>query len=47
VGYAACVAAADAALARHPGLSVIGHGLRGVGVNDCIRAGAGAAARMG
>ena len=30
--------AVDAALARLPGLAVIGHALRGVGLGDCIRA---------
>ena len=36
LGHAAKVAAADADLARHPGLHLIGHTLRGVGINDCI-----------
>jgi oxygen-dependent protoporphyrinogen oxidase len=36
LGHAAKVAAADADLARHPGLYLIGHTLRGVGLNDCI-----------
>jgi oxygen-dependent protoporphyrinogen oxidase len=37
-GHAARVTAVDAALRRHPGLYVVGHGLRGVGVNESIRA---------
>ena len=45
LGHAALVAAADADLARHPGLHLIGHTLRGVGLNDCIAA-AGALARQ-
>ena len=40
LGHAALVAAADADLARHPGLHLIGHTLRGVGLNDCIAAAA-------
>jgi protoporphyrinogen/coproporphyrinogen III oxidase len=36
LGHAAKVAAADLDLARHPGLFLIGHSLRGVGLNDCI-----------
>ena len=40
VGHAALVRAADDELARHPGLHVIGHALRGVGLNDCIAAAA-------
>jgi oxygen-dependent protoporphyrinogen oxidase len=38
LGHAALVAAVDADLARHPGLHLIGHTLRGVGLNDCIAA---------
>jgi protoporphyrinogen oxidase len=30
------VARVDADLARHPGLFLVGHTLRGVGLNDCI-----------
>jgi oxygen-dependent protoporphyrinogen oxidase len=37
-GHAARVSTVDAALRDHPGLHVIGHGLRGVGVNESIRA---------
>ncbi len=40
LGHAALVAAADADLARHSGLYLLGHTLRGVGLNDCIAAGA-------
>jgi len=40
------VAEADADLARHPGLHLIGHTLRGVGLNDCIAAAAALARRM-
>lgn len=37
-GHAARVATVDAALRRQPGLYVVGHALRGVGVNESIRA---------
>ena len=37
-GHAARVSVVDEALRRHRGLFVIGHGLRGVGVNESIRA---------
>jgi oxygen-dependent protoporphyrinogen oxidase len=40
LGHARLVAGADADLARHPGLHLIGHTLRGVGLNDCIAAAA-------
>jgi oxygen-dependent protoporphyrinogen oxidase len=40
VGHAALVAAADRDLQRHRGLYLLGHALRGVGVNDCIAAAA-------
>jgi oxygen-dependent protoporphyrinogen oxidase len=40
------VRAVDDAVARLPGLSVIGHALRGVGVNDCIAAATRAAAEL-
>ena len=40
LGHAALVAEADADVARPPGLHVIGHTLRGVGLNDCIAAAA-------
>jgi len=40
LGHARLVADADADLARHPGLHLIGHALRGVGLNDCIAAAA-------
>ena len=46
LGHAALVAEADADLARHPGLHLIGHTLRGVGLNDCIAAAAALARRM-
>lgn len=36
LGHAAKVADADADLARHRGLHLIGHTLHGVGINDCI-----------
>ena len=37
-GHARRVATVDAALADRPGLFVLGHALRGVGVNESIRA---------
>ena len=37
-GHAARIATLDQALLRHPGLFVVGHGVRGVGVNESIRA---------
>jgi oxygen-dependent protoporphyrinogen oxidase len=40
LGQAARVRAVDAALAALPGLTVIGQAVRGVGLADCIRAGA-------
>ncbi len=40
LGHAHKVAAADADLARHRGLYLIGQTLRGVGLNDCIAAAA-------
>ena len=40
IGHAARVAGIDAALTRHSGLHLIGHALRGVGLNDCIAAAA-------
>jgi oxygen-dependent protoporphyrinogen oxidase len=46
LGHAAKVAAADRDLARHPGLSLIGHTLRGVGLNDCIATAAGLVAQL-
>ncbi|HXU64758.1 MAG TPA: protoporphyrinogen oxidase [Polyangia bacterium] len=45
-GHAARVAAVDAALARRPGLHVIGHALRGLGVSASIRAATEAARRL-
>jgi oxygen-dependent protoporphyrinogen oxidase len=42
-GHAARVRAVDDAVARLPGLTVIGHALRGVGIGDCIRAATAAA----
>ena len=44
MAHAARVATVDAAVAALPGLTVIGNALRGVGVNDCIRAAAAVAA---
>jgi len=44
MAHAARVATVDAAVATLPGLTVIGNALRGVGVNDCIRAATGVAA---
>jgi oxygen-dependent protoporphyrinogen oxidase len=38
LAHAERVRAVDDAVARLPGLAVIGNALRGVGVNDCIRA---------
>ena len=46
LGHAALVAEADADLARHAGLHLIGHTLRGVGLNDCIAAAAVLARQM-
>jgi len=40
IGHAARVAGIDAALTQHPGLHLLGHALRGVGLNDCIAAAA-------
>jgi len=37
LGHRRRVAAADQALASLPGLTVIGHALRGVGITECIR----------
>jgi oxygen-dependent protoporphyrinogen oxidase len=45
-GHAARVAALDRWLAGRPGLHVIGHSIRGVGVNESIRAGADTARRL-
>jgi oxygen-dependent protoporphyrinogen oxidase len=44
LGHAARIRAVDEAIAKLPGLTVIGNALRGVGVGDCIRAGRGAGA---
>jgi oxygen-dependent protoporphyrinogen oxidase len=38
LGHATRVAGIDAALTRHPGLHLLGHAVRGVGLNDCIAA---------
>ena len=46
-GHAAKVAAADGDLARHSGLHLIGHTLRGVGLNDCIATAAALVGQMG
>jgi oxygen-dependent protoporphyrinogen oxidase len=46
-GHNARVQTVDSALARLPGLTVIGHALRGVGLGDCIRAATVAAAGIG
>ena len=40
IGHDTRIARVDADLARHPGLYLLGHTLRGVGLNDCIAAGA-------
>jgi oxygen-dependent protoporphyrinogen oxidase len=40
IAHRARIRAVDEAVAKLPGLTVIGNTLRGVGVNDCIRAGA-------
>lgn len=45
-GHAARVAAVDAALAQRPGLHVVGHALRGLGVSASIRAATEAARRV-
>jgi len=45
MAHAERVRTVDDALARLPGLAVIGNALRGVGVNDCIRAAADLAQR--
>jgi oxygen-dependent protoporphyrinogen oxidase len=45
MAHAARVATVDDAVAALPGLTVIGNALRGVGVNDCIRAATEVAAR--
>jgi len=39
-GHRQMVAALDEGLRRHPGLHVLGHAVRGTGVNECIRAAA-------
>ena len=46
LGHAARVSAADQDLARHPGLFLIGHTLRGVGLNDCIATGSALVSQM-
>ena len=46
-GHAARIQVVDDAVSRLPGLTVIGHALRGVGVGDCIHAGAATAAAIG
>jgi oxygen-dependent protoporphyrinogen oxidase len=43
LGHAVRIRAVDEAIGKLPGLAVIGNALRGVGVGDCIRAGAEAA----
>ena len=45
MAHAARIATVDAAVAALPGLTVIGNALRGVGVNDCIRAATGSRRR--
>ena len=44
LAHRARIRAVDDAIAKLPGLTVIGNTLRGIGVNDCIRAGANLAA---
>ena len=46
-GHTARIATVDAAVAKLPGLTVIGHALRGVGVGDSIRAATAAASSIG
>jgi protoporphyrinogen/coproporphyrinogen III oxidase len=46
VGHHHRVTAADTAVAALPGLHLLGYGLRGVGVNDCIREATALAARL-
>jgi oxygen-dependent protoporphyrinogen oxidase len=46
-GHARRVAEIDAALAARPGLHLIGHTVRGVGVNESIRAAAALVGRLG
>ena len=36
-GHLATVAAIDAAVARHPGLALVGNAYHGVAMNDCCR----------
>jgi oxygen-dependent protoporphyrinogen oxidase len=45
-GHLATVAAIDAAVARHPGLAVIGNAYHGVAMNDCCRNSRALAARL-
>ena len=47
VGHGARIRAVDEAIAKLPGLIVIGNALRGVGVGDCIRAGSPAGTETG
>jgi oxygen-dependent protoporphyrinogen oxidase len=46
-GHLARVRAVDEALARLPGLSVVGHALRGVGLSACIQSATSAARDIG
>jgi oxygen-dependent protoporphyrinogen oxidase len=46
LGHAARVRTVDGAAARLPGLHLLGQSLRGVGVNDCIRAASAFAASL-
>jgi oxygen-dependent protoporphyrinogen oxidase len=47
LGQTARIRAVDQAVARLPGLHVIGQAVRGVGINDCIKAAAALAQRLG
>jgi oxygen-dependent protoporphyrinogen oxidase len=39
VGHGARVEAIEQAVARHPGLRLVGGAYRGVGIADCVRSG--------
>ena len=46
VGHSARAAAIEQAVARHPGLWLVGGAYRGVGISDCVRSGEEAADRL-
>ena len=46
VGHAARATAIEQAVARHPGLRLVGGAYRGVGIADCVRSGEEAAERL-